>query len=193
MPIFNHPLYDLIRTHWQDLIRVVLSIRAGKLLPSTLLRKLGTNSRKNRLYQAFRELGQVVRTVFLLQYISDRGLRQEITACTNIVEGYHHFLDWLFFGKQGVITENDPQEQEKRLKYLDLVASAVILQNAVDISYAIQSLSAEGQKIERLSLATLSPYLTRHLKRYGDYVVDLSTTPQPLEGAITLQIEETET
>jgi TnpA family transposase len=193
-PLFKGVIdWKLIRTHWQDLIRVVLSIRAGKLLPSTLLRKLGTNSRKNRLYQAFRELGQVVRTVFLLQYISDRGLRQEITACTNIVEGYHHFLDWLFFGKQGVITENDPQEQEKRLKYLDLVASAVILQNAVDISYAIQSLSAEGQKIERLSLATLSPYLTRHLKRYGDYVVDLSTTPQPLEGAITLQIEGTET
>ncbi|WP_200816799.1 Tn3 family transposase [Planktothrix sp. PCC 11201] len=32
-----------------------------------------------------------------------------------------------------MITENDPSEQEKRVKYLDLVASAVILQNAVDI------------------------------------------------------------
>ncbi|MEP0873743.1 transposase [Trichocoleus desertorum AS-A10] len=33
-----------------------------------------------------------------------------------------------------MITENDPEEQEKRLKYLDVVACAVILQNAVDIS-----------------------------------------------------------
>jgi len=32
-------------------------------------------------------------------------------------------LDWLFFGKDGIITENDP-EKEKRVKYLDLVASA---------------------------------------------------------------------
>ncbi len=56
-------------------------------MPSTILRKLGSNSRKNRLYQAFRELGHVIRTVFLLQYISDRRLRQQITACTNIVEG----------------------------------------------------------------------------------------------------------
>lgn len=141
---------------------------------------------------AFRELGQVVRTVFLLQYISDRGLRQQITACTNIVEGYHHFLDWLFSGKQGITTENDPEEQEKRLKYLDLVASAVILQNAVDISYTIQALGAERHKIERVHLATLSPYITRHLKRYGDYVVDLSVVPQPLEGAITLPIETSE-
>ena len=101
----------------------------------------------NRLYQAFRELGRVVRTVFLLEYISDRGLRREITACTNVVEGYNHFLDWIFFGKEGIITENDPEQQEKRVKYLDLAASAVILHNAVDLSMVIQQLTAEGVKI----------------------------------------------
>ncbi len=55
-------------------MRVVLSIQADKLMPSTILRKLSSYSRKNKLYQAFRELGQVVRTVFLLQYISERDL-----------------------------------------------------------------------------------------------------------------------
>lgn len=105
------------------------------------------------------------------------------------MEGYNHFLDWLFFGKDGIITENDPEEQEKRVKYLDLVASAVILQNTFDISLAIQALSAEGHLMNRKALATLSPYLTRHLKRYGDYVVDLQNIPQPLEGAIPLPIE----
>ncbi len=49
--------WQLIETHWQDLLQVVLSIKAGKVLPSTLLRKLTNYSRKNRLYQAFRELG----------------------------------------------------------------------------------------------------------------------------------------
>ncbi len=92
-----------------------------------------------------------------------------------------------------MITENDPEEQEKRLKYLDLVGSAVILQNTVDISFAVQALSAEGYKINRSLLATLSPYLTRHLKRYGDFVIDLQTVPQPLEGAMTLPDEVMET
>ncbi len=140
-------------------MRVVLSIRAGKLMPSTILRKLratlnsplrretllqgcfakplrgftplrdsplrgfpalkelsrvrylrgvplGWRGRELivvkigfiRLYQAFRELGRVVRTMFLqsafwweashqkrdvLQYISDMGLRRQITSCTN--------------------------------------------------------------------------------------------------------------
>jgi TnpA family transposase len=181
--------WALIETHWQDMIRVALSIRAGKVLPSTLLRKLGSYSRRNRLYQAFQALGLVIRTLFLLRYISDAGLRRQITACTNIVEDYNRFGDWLFFGKQGVVTDNDPEEQEKRLKYLDLVANAVILQNTVDISLAIQTLSAEGMKVERATLKTLSPYITRHLKRYGDYVVDFKQIPLPLEAAILLPIQ----
>jgi len=189
-PLFKDVVdWSLILTHWQDLMRVVLSIQSGKLLPSTLLRKLGSYSRKNRLYQAFRELGRVVRTVFLLEYISDRGLRREITACTNVVEGYNHFLDWIFFGKEGVITENDPEEQEKRLKYLDLVANAVILHNAVDLSLVIQQLKADGFKFDRSMLATLSPYLTRHLKRYGDFVIDLTSIPFSLEGAILIPLD----
>jgi len=56
--------------------------------------------------------------MFLLDYISN--VAHEITAITNIVEMYNAFLDWVFFGKLGAITENDPIEQEKRLKYLDL-------------------------------------------------------------------------
>ncbi|MDC9598581.1 Tn3 family transposase [Xenorhabdus anantnagensis] len=58
--------WGLIQTHWQDLIQVVLSIQAGRVLPSMLLRKLNSNNRQNKLYRAFRELGRVVRTLFLL-------------------------------------------------------------------------------------------------------------------------------
>lgn len=51
---------------------------------------------------------------------------------------------WLFFGGDGVISENDPEEQEKRIKYNDLVANAVIFQNVVDITLILWSLMKEG-------------------------------------------------
>ena len=104
-------------THWPDLFRVVLSIYPGKVSSAVLLRKLGNYSRQNRLYKAFREVGRVVRTVFLLQYISDAELRQLIQAVTNKVESYHGFSKWFGFGGQGLIASNDPEEQEKMLKY----------------------------------------------------------------------------
>jgi TnpA family transposase len=78
--------WDLIETHWQDLLQVVLSIKAGTVSSALLLRRLGTYSRRNRLYQAFSELGRVIRTAFLLEYLSSAQLREQITASTNKVE-----------------------------------------------------------------------------------------------------------
>jgi len=133
-----------------------------------------TYSRKNRLYQAFRELGQVIRTIFLLQYISSPQMRQQITATTNKVEGYNGFSKWVHFGGEGLISQNSPDEQEKQIKYLDLVTNALIYQNVVDLSRTLQTLKEEGYPVSREDMAALSPYLTRHIKRFGDYVLDFA-------------------
>jgi hypothetical protein len=122
-----------------------------------------------------------LRCNLLIVRCRDIGLREQITASTNKVEAYHGFSKWFFFGGEGVISENDPEEQEKRIKYNDLVANAVILHNAVDMTRIIRGLHAEGQKITRETLSQLSPYLTRHISRFGDYIVDLSRQPQPLD------------
>lgn len=85
-----------------------------------------------------------------------------------------------FFGGDGVISENDPEEQEKRIKYNDFVANAVIFQNVVDITLILWSLMKEGYKFSREDLVMLSPYLTRHIKRFGDYAIDLPNISQPV-------------
>lgn len=178
--------WSRIANHWYDLLRVVLSIQTGKVASSILLRKLGNYSRKNRLYQAFQELGRVVRTVFLLRYISDMQLRQQITAVTNKVEAYHGFAKWFFFGGEGVIANNDPEEQEKIIKYNDLIANAVVFHNAVDLTSVLRQLQGEGYLVMRNDVAALSPYLTSHIKRFGDYLIDLDAVPQALDEGIVL-------
>jgi len=179
--------WDLIETHWQDLMQVVLSIKAGKILPSTILRKLGNYSRKNRLYLAYRELGRVVRTNFLLKYISDKQFREEIHANTNKVESFHHFAKWLNFGGE-ILQENDPEEQEKLIKYNNLVANALIFQNVIDQTRIIRKLMNEGFTVSAVDLKTLSPYQTAQIKRFGDYVVDLSEIPPPLDIEYTFSL-----
>lgn len=115
-----------------------------------------------------------------IAYLLDLELRQQITESTNKVEAYNGFAKWLFFGGEGVIADNDPEEQEKVIKYNDLVANAVILQNVIDQSRILYEMKAEGYPIKREEVAALSSYLTSHLKRFGDYVIDLSVVPQPL-------------
>lgn len=50
-------------------------------------------------------------------------MRKEITGTTNKIGSYHAFTKWLDFGGD-VIAENDPTEQQKRLRYIDLAVSA---------------------------------------------------------------------
>ncbi len=108
---------------------MVLSTKARKVVPSMLLRKLTSYSRKNRLYQAFRELGCVIRTIFLLQYISDAKLREIIQQTINKMEQFNAFSKWLSFGNDGKINALTAEESEKHIKYVDLLANAVILDN----------------------------------------------------------------
>ena len=74
------------------------------------MRRLGSRSRKNEIYRAFREVGRSVRTVALLPFLADPALRWRITAVTNKVEGSYGFSAWLRFGNDGVIADNDPAE-----------------------------------------------------------------------------------
>jgi TnpA family transposase len=167
----------LIERHWQELMQVALSIQAGTISSPLLLRRLGSESRKNRLYLAARELGNVVRTVYLLEWIGSRELRQEVTANTNKIESYNGFAKWLSFGGD-VIAENEPEEQQKRLRYNDLIASAVILQNTADMMRALRDMVAEGEKIRADDIEFLSPYPTHNIRRFGRYRLHLDRTPE---------------
>jgi TnpA family transposase len=167
---------------------VVISIQEGKVLPSMLLRKLSNYSRKNRLYQAFRELGCVVRTVFLLQFLSDEKLREVIQSTTNKMEQFNAFCKWLLFGGEGKISDNTPEDQEKRIKYNDLIANCVILNNTVELSDKLNTLAQEGYVFTKDELAALSPYQTQHVKRFGHYELDLQTVPQPITDDLLFDI-----
>jgi TnpA family transposase len=170
--------WPLIEAHWQLMMQVILSVEAGQVLPSTLLRRLGHYSRQNSLYRAFREVGRVVRTVFLLRYVSDQAMRLQLRSVTNISESYHEFSNWISFGGDWLPT-NDPIEQEKRVKYTQLVASCVILKNAIDISARLPQLAQMGYIVNRETIQTLSPYMTEHIRRFGDYVLNLEDIHVP--------------
>jgi TnpA family transposase len=174
--------WDLIETHWQDMMQVVLSIHKGKMSSSKLLRKLGNYSKKNRLYQAFQELGYVTRTLFLLEYISDVELREIITAQTNKVEEYNGFSDWCSFGSEILVASNDENEMEKAVKYNGILTNAVMLQNVSDMTEIIAQLIDEGHKITQEDMSYLCPYLTSHLKRFGDIVMDFTNIPRSVEA-----------
>ncbi|MEU9056436.1 Tn3 family transposase [Streptomyces sp. NPDC048384] len=185
--------WRLVETHWRDLMRVSIAIREGTLASPLLLRRLGSNSHRNQIYRAFREVGRAVATVQLLKFISDPSLRRRVTAATNKVESFNNFTDWLAFCNGGVIAENDPVEQEKAVKLTSLLANCVIFHTTLDLMNIVRELQAEGWQITGEDLAAISPYLTDHIMRFGTYATtELTVRPDAFDPHLDVEFESEE-
>ncbi len=165
--------WNLIEAHYYDMLRVVMSIRSGKIKASTILRKLCTQSRKNKIYQAFRELGRVVRTMFLLNYINDIDLRRLIQAATCKSEEFNNFIDWVSFGRDGTIEDNLRVNQKKTINFGRLVANAVMLHVVANMTNVINELTEEGLEVTENMRNGLSPYHGGHINRYGVFPLSM--------------------
>lgn len=179
--LFKDPIrWDLIEMHYPDMLRTAMSVKAGKITASTILRRFGTKNRKNKLYFAFRELGRVVRTMFLLEYITDLDLRKTIQAATCKSEEFNEFASWLFFANGGKIASNLRHEQGKIVKYNHLLANMTILHNVNAMTEAFNQLKADGHEITREQMASFSPYHTEHLGRLGSFELNTKREARPM-------------
>lgn len=179
--------WDLIARHLLDMLQVAQSIRAGRISPSTILRKLGAASRKNKLYYAFRELGRVIRTISLLEYISDHELRRIIQSAQNKCEGFNNFAQWIYFGSD-TIEDNVRDNQLKIIKYNHLIANLLIFHNCHTITQAFKELDAEGFPLTPELLAAFSPYRTHHTNRFGMYELR-ERKLEPIDYGVTFDFD----
>lgn len=165
--------WELIGTHCHDMLRTAISIQKGKIKASMVMRKLCSKSRKNKLYFAFRELGRVVRTIFLLNYIDDVEMRRMIQAATCKSEEFNQLINWIRFGGGGVISDNMRPNQRKIIRFNHLLANMLILHTMVYQTKAVNKLRGQGIKIPDEILSEISPYWTEHLNRFGIFQLDM--------------------
>jgi len=161
--------WDLIARHLNDMLRIVLSIQEGRVSPSTILRRLGTHSRKNKLYFAFQELGKVVRSAYLLRYLREPDIRRKVNHATTVSEAFNDFIQFVAFGNKGIITENTRDQQRKIIRYGHLVANILIFMNVYDQSVIMSDLVREGYVITPEVAEATNPYRTGRYNRFGDY------------------------
>jgi len=83
-PLFGNRLSpQLIRSHWDEIQRVIHALRHKVVTPSLILRKLSAYRQQNRLATALREIGRIERTLFTLRWFEDPDLRRLVTSELN--------------------------------------------------------------------------------------------------------------
>jgi len=163
---------DVIREHWDDIIRLVASMKAATVLPSAMLRKLAAYERQNQLDLALREIGRVERTIFMLDWLESPALRRRCQAGLNKSEQRHFLTQAICTFKQGRIADRTHEAQQFRASGLNLVIAAIVYWNSTYIADAVAHLHAIGEDVPDDLLAHTSPVGWGHIAFSGDFLWD---------------------
>jgi TnpA family transposase len=165
----------LVRDTWDDVLRVAASIRHGTVSAALLMRKLAAYPRQNRIARALNEIGQLEKTIFILEYLGDPALRKRVQRGLNRSEAVNSIARALFSGQRGELRDRLFQDQVHRASCLHLLISAIGAWTTPYLAAAVERLRAEGTDVPDEYLTHLSPLAWEHINLLGQYTFDAST------------------
>lgn len=172
-PLFGRRVRtDVIREHWNEILRLVASLQAGTVLPSAMLKRLAAFQRQNQLDLALQELGRIERTLFMLDWLESPQLRQLCQAGLNKSEQRHVLAQVICTFKQGRIADRGQEAQQFRASGLNLVIAAIVYWNSTYLADAVDHVRSQGQPVSPELLAHTSPLTWEHIGFSGDFLWD---------------------
>ena len=172
---------DHIAAHWDDVLRLGASIRAGTVTASAMLKKLSAYPRQNGLAVALRELGRIERTLFTLEWLKSRDLRRRTNAGLNKGEARNALARAVFFYRLGEMRDRSFESQAYRASGLNLLVAAIILWNTVYLERAFAELRRQGRDVRQDLAKHVAPLGWEHIGLTGDYV--WSSADLPADGS----------
>lgn len=119
-PLLGHRLdAGLIRTHWEDVQRIIQALRNRVVTPSLILKKLSAYRLQNSLAAALREIGRIERTLFTLSWFEDPELRRLVTAELNKGEAKNSLSRAVAFHRLGRFRDRGHENQASRAAALN--------------------------------------------------------------------------
>jgi TnpA family transposase len=178
---------DIIREHWDEILRLVASLQAGTVLPSAMLKRLAAYQRQNQLDLALQELGRIERTLFMLDWLESPELRQRCQAGLNKSEQRHALAQVICTFKQGRIADRGQEAQQFRASGLNLVIAAIVYWNSTYIADAVDHMQAQGKLTPAALLAHTSPLTWEHIGFSGDFLWDRAAITAGLRRPLNIK------
>jgi len=176
-----------IETHWDDILRATSSIEQGFVRATVLMKKLSAYPRQNNLASALKELGQIERTLFTLDWLQYPELRRRVLLGLQKVEWKHALARVVFAHRRGSFQEAEYSQQLNRASGLNLVIMCIIIWNTVYMARAVEQLRQAGVVVSEAILPHVSPLQWEHINFLGDFIWN-RPLPALVQGLRALQL-----
>jgi TnpA family transposase len=161
---------DAIRDNWDDLLRLVATIKLKENTASDIFRRLNSYSRQHALYQTLKAFGQIIKSLFILRYVDGLALRQAIEKQLNKVELANRFTRAVAVGNPREYTQTEKEEQEIAEGCNRLIRNSIICWNYLYLTRQLEKAPDAGAKENLLRLiAAHSPISWAHINMLGEY------------------------
>lgn len=154
---------NFILENWEDILRVVGSLKLGTVKASDLVRALYSGSKQSELVKAIVELGRIAKTLLLLSYVANEAYRRRVLIQLNRHEARHNLAREVFHSDRGQVRKRYRESQEDQLSSLGLVLNAVALWNTLYLDQSVRQLRELGKEVREEDLSRISPLMNAHI------------------------------
>lgn len=165
--------WSLIEQQYDQMIKYATALRLGTAETEAILKRFTRNS-GHPTYRALSELGKVLKTIFLCEYLSSEEVRREIHEGLNVVENWNSANSFIFYGKGGEIQTNRMEDQEVAVLALHLLQNCLVLINTLMIQEVLlEQNKSLLQKLTPEDFRALTPLIYAHVNPYGTFKLNM--------------------
>jgi TnpA family transposase len=168
----------LIVEEWDNLQRICVSLALKTTTQSIIVGKLNAHARKNKIRQALWEYDNIIRSLYLLDFVDSPLLRSNVQRALNRGENYHQLrraVSYANFGKLRFRSEDDQQLWHECSR---LITNCIIFYNTLILSRLWAHKETAGDRTGAALITQISPVAWQHINFYGRY--EFAKGPEPI-------------
>ena len=160
----------LVISEWPNVQKIIASLALKETTQSIIIRKLSSYGRKNRTKKAMWELDNIVRSLYVLDFIDNISVRRNVQRVLNRGESYQQLKRMVSHANFGRLKAKTEVEQQIWNECSRLITNCIIYYNATLLSELLVIKEKEKHFDMVDLLKRISPVAWQHINLRGRYL-----------------------
>ena len=169
---------------WDNIQRILVSLALKSTTQSIIVGKLSAYAHKNKTRRALWEYDNIIRSLYLLDYIDSTPLRQNVQRAVNRGESYHKLRRAVSYANFGKLRFKTEYEQQLWGECSRLITNCIIYYNATILSNLLAYKEKAGDIQGADLLKQVSPIAWQHINFFGRYEFNQGVESIDMEAII---------